>query len=79
MKCCALHNWLLEIDGRNDEWTAHFDMNNNNMEDNDDTVPFAVQQLNEDYSGMGPSTDLPEVPTHNLNEEAPFNSTGGMD
>ena len=51
-------------------------MNNDNWEDNNGTVPFAVQRLNEYYSGMGPGTDLPEVPELDLNEEAPFNSTG---
>ena len=76
MTCCALHNWLLEINGCNDEWTSHFNMNNNNMDDNEGTVPFAVQQLNANYSGMGPGTDLPEVPELDLNEKALCNTTG---
>ena len=69
MTCCALHNWLLEIDGRNNQWTSHFDINNNDMEDSDTTVSFAIQRLNEDFSGIGPGNNLPEVPELDLDKE----------
>ena len=49
-------------------------MNNDDMEENDVTVSFAVQRLHEDFSGMGPGNDLPEVTEFYLNKEASYNS-----
>jgi hypothetical protein len=67
MTCCALHNWLLEIDGLDDKWTEGeasewegdlgiFDSTEEVMEN----VPFDIQHLhgtqplhNYDASGIG--------------------------
>ena len=60
--CCALHNWLLEIDGLDGEWDGSI-----GLHDARDVVrhlPFALQRLREgcdlrlfDTSGLGPGDD----------------------
>ena len=47
MTCCALHNWLLEIDGLSEQWnnsgTSDYKGALGNFEDN--VIPFALQRL----------------------------------
>lgn len=71
--CCALHNWLLDIDGLTGEWKEGVPVSDweGNMGQHDDdyplnnNVPNAVARLhhnlnfrNYDLSGMGPGTDI---------------------
>lgn len=71
--CCALHNWLLDIDGLTGEWRDGVPVSDweGNMGQHDDdyplndTVPNAVTRLhtslnfrNYDTSGMGPGSDI---------------------
>ena len=51
--CCALHNWLLEVDGRDYEWDCGVgsDSNKTNDDDYKTNSPFAMQCL--DLSSMG--------------------------
>lgn len=59
--CCALHNWLLEVDGLDEPWDGQL----GNIDTDDlSSVPFALRRLaspsavrNFDLSGMGPGRD----------------------
>ena len=70
--CCALHNWLLDIDGLTGEWVNGVPVSDweGTMGEHDDdyplnkNVPNAVSRLHHnlnfrhyDLSGMGPGTD----------------------
>lgn len=67
--CCALHNWLLEIDGIDCEWEGEIGQHDANVISR--TIPFAMQRLqlgfdprSYDASGMGPGEDsIPAVST----------------
>ena len=59
MTCCALHNYLLEIDGLSIEWNG--DVGLFDIEESDGNVPFAIRRLqtgaekrNYDRSDIGP-------------------------
>ena len=59
MTCCALHNWLLEIDELSLPWDGEFGLHD--IEDGSMNVPFALSRLQNgearrqyDSSGMGP-------------------------
>jgi hypothetical protein len=70
--CCALHNWLLEIDGLNGQWRGGVPLSNWEGDmcglDFDgllSSIPNAVAKLstnldphNYDQSGMGPGEDV---------------------
>lgn len=45
MTCCALHNWLLEVDGMDEEWES--DMGRNNASECRRFAPFAIRRLND--------------------------------
>ncbi len=60
--CCALHNWLLEIDGLDGEWESSISMHD--TRDVLNHVPLALERLHEgwdprtfDPSGLGPGDD----------------------
>jgi hypothetical protein len=62
MTCCALHNWLLEIDGLDGEWEGAIGQHDSN--DVLRHMPFSMQRLQSgpdprlyDASGMGPGED----------------------
>jgi hypothetical protein len=64
--CCALHNWLLEVDGLDGEWDGHISMHD--ARDVLNHIPFALQRLHEgwdprtyDASGLGPGDDRLDV------------------
>ena len=72
MTCCALHNWLLEVDGLDDEWQGgvrsdwESELGLHDMDDATRFVPpAALARLNArqlsarhyDMSGMGPGED----------------------
>ncbi len=64
--CCTLHNWLLEVDGREGEWTGA--IGQHDQTDIMQHVPLALQQLqlgfdprSYDVSGMGYSHDYRNV------------------
>ena len=64
--CCALHNWLLEVDGLDGEWDGHISMHD--ARDVLNHIPFALQHLHEgwdprtyDASGLGPGDDRLDV------------------
>ena len=59
MTCCALHNWLLHVDGMSVQWDG--DVGLFDIDESDGNVPFAIRRLqtgaeqrNYDSSGMGP-------------------------
>lgn len=59
MTCCAIHNWLLNIDGLNIEWQGEIGLFDDDEENS--RMPFALRRLfngaerrNYDTSGMGP-------------------------
>ncbi len=71
--CCALHNWLLDIDGLTGEWrdgvpVSDWEGRLGEHDDNEcisDRVPNAISRLhhnlnfrNYDLSGMGPGSDI---------------------
>ncbi len=72
--CCALHNWLLEVDGLTEEWVSGVrkvgsewegDLGCLDFEDVPVEVPNALAQLlanldtrNFDSSGVGPGSDV---------------------
>jgi hypothetical protein len=77
LTCCALHNWLLEIDGLNDKWNDGVpsdwegEMGQHSAADVEEFVtPFALQRLNDptvrdrnyDSSGMGCASDFDPNP-----------------
>lgn len=51
LTCCALHNWLLDIDGMDEEWVAEI----YEGDSNDDTAPLPMQRLH--HSMREPRTD----------------------
>lgn len=60
--CCALHNWLLEIDGLDGDWEGQIGLHD--TRDVMQHLPFAVQRLHDgwdprtfDASGLGPGDD----------------------
>jgi hypothetical protein len=66
LTCCALHNWLLEVDGLDGEWDGAIGQ----LEVGDVIrhVPFAMQRLalgydprEYDESGLGPGEDRDDV------------------
>jgi len=71
LTCCALHNWLLDIDGLDEKWengiqTSDWtgEMGNHDFEGIDAEIPNAIARLstnleprNYDLSGMGPGED----------------------
>jgi hypothetical protein len=69
LTCCALHNWLLEVDGLNEPWdpninnTSPWESSLGEFESNE--LPNAVVKAlspsevrNYDMSGMGPGKDV---------------------
>ena len=63
LTCCALHNWLLEIDGLSDGWENGVKSHWETEEDNE--IPFALRRLHNpsksrkyDISGMGKGNDM---------------------
>ena len=70
LTCCALHNWLLEIDGLAEGWENGVQSNWETEVDNPCDVPFALKRLKEpgtkryvdmqllDLSGMGIGNDV---------------------
>ena len=72
LTCCALHNWLLDIDGLDEEWKNGVstnvwegDMGQLDFEGVNPSIPDAITRLygvqdpcNYDNSGMGPGTDV---------------------
>ena len=59
LTCCALHNYLLEIDGLSEPWDGESGLHD--FDEETDNIPFAIQRLsnealdrNYDTSGMGP-------------------------
>ena len=72
LTCCALHNWLLDIDGLNGAWEHGVPMSNwegpmgdMDFEGLNDGVAHTIARLsknlnprNYDSSGMGPGNDL---------------------
>jgi hypothetical protein len=72
LTCCALHNWLLDINGLNGEWKNGMPMSDwegpmgdMDFEGLDDGVAHTIARLsknlnprNYDSSGMGPGNDL---------------------
>ena len=78
--CCALHNWLLEIDGLDDEWIGGVrtsdwtgSMGEHDFEGVSSEIPNAIARLstnldprNYDISGMGPGSDDIGVPNHQV-------------
>ncbi len=82
LTCCALHNWLLEVNGLDGEWEGAIGQ----LEARDviQHVPFAMQHLalgydprEYDESGLGPGEDRDEhevvMPT--VNDEQPVTDT----
>jgi hypothetical protein len=77
--CCALHNWLLEIDGLDDKWEqgvpSIWEGELGNFEEGDvrnHALPSAIQMLNSpaefrnfDLSGMGAGDDCDETSSIN--------------
>lgn len=62
LTCCALHNWLLEVDGLDGEWDGA--LGQLEADDVMRHVPFAMQRLelgfdprDYDESGLGPGDD----------------------
>jgi hypothetical protein len=75
LTCCALHNWLLEIDGLNAEWSEisitgsdwEGELGDCNFEGINVRVPWSLARLSQrldprtlDLSGMGPGIDVSE-------------------
>ncbi len=75
LTCCALHNWLLEIDGLNAEWSEvsmpgsdwDEELGYCDFEGIDVSVPWSIARLSQrleprtlDLSGMGPGIDVCE-------------------
>lgn len=76
LSCCALHNWLLEIDGLNAEWGEVSmpdsdwlgELGDTDLEDvRQELVPWSIVRLSQrldprtlDLSGMGPGADVCE-------------------
>ncbi len=73
--CCALHNWLLEIDGLNADWGGvsipvsdwEGNLGDCEMEGIDAQIPWSLYFLSQrldprtlDLSGMGPGIDVCE-------------------
>lgn len=61
--CCALHNWLLEVDGLDGEWDGA--IGQQDAYDVTSHVPFSLQRLqlgfdprSYDVSGLGPGEDV---------------------
>jgi hypothetical protein len=73
--CCALHNWLLEVDGLDDKWEqgvpSSWEGELRNFEEGDfcnNTLPPVIKMLNSpakfkkvDFSGMGAGDDIDET------------------
>ena len=73
LTCCALHNWLLEVDGLSDGWEngakSYWECELDNQKD----IPFAIKRLNapsksrnmnmqlRDLSGMGCGNDVQNI------------------
>ena len=80
--CCALHNWLLEIDGLSNEWSDGVPVSewegplgDNDFEGVRVEVPNAIARLsmnldprNFDCSGIGPGKDVREEMMSLMNE-----------
>ncbi len=77
LTCCALHNWLLEIDGLNAKWSEvsmpgsdwDGELGECDFEGIDVSVPWSIARLSQrleprtlDPSGMGPGSDVCEQP-----------------
>ena len=75
LTCCALHNWLLEIDGLNAEWSEisipgsdwEGELGDCDFEGINVRVPWSLARLSQrldprtlDLSGMGPGIDVSE-------------------
>ena len=73
--CCALHNWLLEIDGLNADWSGvpmpvsdwEGNLGDYEMDRINVTIPWLLARLSQrmdprtlDLSGMGPGIDVCE-------------------
>ena len=74
MTCCALHNWLLEVDGLNGEWNGEIGLHD--FDETTTNIPFALRRLNStsslreyDSSGMGPGFVDNEEDVANFEEE----------
>ena len=80
--CCALHNWLLDIDGLSGEWKngvplsdwlGELGQHKNEYALNNQNIPNAIKRLttnlnfrNYDSSGMGPGDDIQDIIHCNL-------------
>ena len=65
LTCCALHNWLLEIDGLAEGWETGVKSHWETEPDNENDIPFALKRLHKpakarryDLSGMGCGNDI---------------------
>ena len=63
LTCCALHNYLLDVDGLSEVWNSGIDCDYD-TDDGSETVPFAIRKLIDpncvrtgDYSGVGRGSD----------------------
>jgi hypothetical protein len=58
--CCALHNWLLEVDGLDKRWESGVasDWEGELGEHDEEDVPNAIQNLTNDMSGMSFGNDV---------------------
>ena len=73
MTCCALHNWLLEVDGLADGWESGVKSYWETEPDHPCDVPFAIKRLRRpgkncsveipigNLSGMGNENDVENV------------------
>jgi hypothetical protein len=89
LTCCALHNWLLEIDGLSKTWVGGVqnltsdwegEMGSLDFDGVKDAVPIALARLsrnldprNYDSSGMGPGLDVVEETRTCMNRDLSLN------
>jgi len=89
LTCCALHNWLLEVDGLSETWVGgtlnltsdwEGEMGSLDFDGVKDAVPNALARLsrnldprNYDSSGMGPGLDVVEETRTCMNRDLSLN------
>jgi hypothetical protein len=60
--CCALHNWLLEVDGLNERWENGVStdwegqLGYHDVEDMDRTIPFIINHVGSGRNSSGDTT-----------------------
>lgn len=81
LTCCALHNWLLEVDGLANGWENGAKSYWESEPDNQHDIPFAIKRLRNpaksrnmnmqlrDLSGMGCGNDVQSVSIDDLDVE----------